>query len=396
VCPSRELTTTPRQRIALRREMHRQGAGSPVAEALLAGYGAEAVDSCAGESLCAAACPVGIDTGALMRDFRRARRGRAEERAATALARHWGTAGRAARTTLAAAAAVRARTRPADVLPDPTRTPQRGAAGPFGFLSDPPGAAPRLPHTAQRGAAAVYYPACANRLLGPARGRRGWVVQALVALAERAGSPLWIPPGVAGTCCAAPWRARGHEEGAALMANRAVEHAWGWTGGGRLPVVVDAQSCALGLGQGLVPLLTGANRELHEELTIVDAVSWTAEQLLPKLTVASPAGSAVLHPTCAGHRLAGPDAAAGDDPLAVLARALASEVAVPEDAGCCGCGSLTAGVTAAATRPEAEEVAARPYELYLSADRLCEAALERATGEPYESVLVALERATRP
>jgi D-lactate dehydrogenase len=180
------------------------------------------------------------------------------------------------------------------------------------------------------------------------------------------------------------------------MANRAVEHAWGWTGGGRLPVVVDAQSCALGLGQGLVPLLTGANRELHEELTIVDAVSWTAEQLLPKLTVASPAGSAVLHPTCAGHRLAGPDAAAGDDPLAVLARALASEVAVPEDAGCCGCGSLTAGVTAAATRPEAEEVAARPYELYLSADRLCEAALERATGEPYESVLVALERATRP
>ena len=38
VCPSRNVTTTPRQRIALRREMARQPAGSPVAQALLEQY----------------------------------------------------------------------------------------------------------------------------------------------------------------------------------------------------------------------------------------------------------------------------------------------------------------------------------------------------------------------
>ena len=38
VCPSRNVTTTPRQRIVLRREMARQPAGSPVLEALLEQY----------------------------------------------------------------------------------------------------------------------------------------------------------------------------------------------------------------------------------------------------------------------------------------------------------------------------------------------------------------------
>ena len=48
VCPSRDLTTTPRQRIVLRREMLRQPANSAVMDALLESYGHDAVDTCAG------------------------------------------------------------------------------------------------------------------------------------------------------------------------------------------------------------------------------------------------------------------------------------------------------------------------------------------------------------
>ncbi len=143
----------------------------------------------------------------------------------------------------------------------------------------------------------------------------------------------------------------------------------------------------------MAPYLTEANRELHEELTVVDAVSWAAEQLLPKLAVAGQLGAVVLHPTCAGRALG------ADEALERIAAALAREVVVPEDAGCCGLagerGVLDGRLTAAACRPEAEEVAGRAYDAYLSGSRFCEVALERATGEPYESVLVALERATR-
>jgi D-lactate dehydrogenase len=63
VCPSRDLTTTPRQRILLRREIARQPAGSPLREALLEEYEYDAIETCAADGTCRLACPVGIDTG---------------------------------------------------------------------------------------------------------------------------------------------------------------------------------------------------------------------------------------------------------------------------------------------------------------------------------------------
>ncbi|MEV6012520.1 FAD-binding and (Fe-S)-binding domain-containing protein [Streptomyces sp. NPDC051976] len=397
-CPSRDLTTTPRQRIVLRREMLRQPAGSPVLQALLDAYGYDAVDTCAGDSTCALACPVGIDTGALMRDFRRARHSRGRERAAAALATHWRAAERTARATVAAAGAIRDRVgdRPLAAAGALARRAAPAGVVPE-WLPELPGAAPRLPRTERTGAAAVYYPACVNRILGgPATGggQRGESLpQAVVTVSARAGLPVWIPDDVAGTCCAAVWHAKGFPAGGAVMANRIVEAAWVWTGGGRLPLVVDASSCTLGLAREVVPYLTDANRELHGELTVVDSVVWAAEQLLPKLTVANRVGCAVLHPTCSLRHLGHTDA------LETVARACAREVVVPDDSGCCGFaadrGTLHEELVDAATRREAEEVAARGYDAYLSANRMCELGMEHATGEPYESVLIALERATR-
>ncbi len=395
VCPSRDLTTTPRQRIVLRREMYRQPPGSPVLEELLDAYGYEAVDTCAGDSLCRTACPVGIDTGALMKDFRRARHSRTEQRAAASLATHWHTAERAARGAVAAADAVRERAgdRPLASAAALARRAIRPELMPA-WLPETPGAAPRMPRTSQRGATAVYYPSCVNRIFGPPGDHRGWVVQALVTLGERAGLPVWIPPDVTGTCCATIWHSKGYDAGNAVMANRIVEHAWAWTGGGRLPIVVDAGSCTLGLARDVVPYLTESNRELHGELTVVDAVAWAADRLLPRLTVTRQVGSAALHPTCASRHLEG-----SAEALEAVARACAREVVVPADAGCCGFagdrGMLHKELTDAATRRESEEVAARGYDVYVSANRMCEMGMERGTGEPYESVLAALERSTR-
>ncbi|SHK93525.1 FAD-binding and (Fe-S)-binding domain-containing protein [Actinacidiphila paucisporea] len=395
-CPSRDLTTTPRQRIVLRREMLRQPADSPVLRELLDAYGYAAVDSCAGDSTCKLACPVGIDTGAMMKEFRHAGHSRAQERAAGAAATHWRTAERAARATVASADAIRRRVgdRPLAAVTGAARRAARPELVPE-WLPEIPGAAPRaLPRTERDGAAAVYYPACVNRVFGPPEGRYGWVPQSLVTVSARAGLPVWIPPDVTGTCCAAIWHSKGYDEGNVVMANRIVEHAWVWTGGGRLPLVVDATSCTLGLTREVVPYLTDANRALHGELTILDATVWAADHVLPRLTVTTRVGSAVVHPTCSARHLGRPGPA-----LAEVAAALACEVVVPDDAGCCAFagdrGMLHAELTESATRAESEEVAARGFDVYVSASRMCEVGMARATGEPYESVVVALERATR-
>ena len=102
VCPSRHLTTTPRQRIVLRREMARQPEGSPVQRALLEQYGYDGVDTCAADGSCRLACPVAIDTGKLIKDLRLRSHGKRAERRALRLAERWAAVERAARGGLRA------------------------------------------------------------------------------------------------------------------------------------------------------------------------------------------------------------------------------------------------------------------------------------------------------
>ncbi|MDF6041029.1 FAD-binding oxidoreductase [Streptomyces sp. JH14] len=392
-CPSEDLTTTPRQRIVLRREMMRQPDGSPVESALLDAYGYDAVDTCAGDSTCKLACPVGIDTGAMMKDFRHRRHSPREERIAAVTAKNFKAVEVSAR--LAVAAADKIGDRLLETVTGLARKAVRPDLVPE-WLPEIPGAAARqLPPTSRKGASAVYYPACVNRIFGGPEGHRGpSLPQAVVAVSARAGKPVWIPEDVAGTCCATIWHSKGYDAGNAVMANRIVEAAWGWTAGGKLPLVVDASSCTLGIAHEVVPYLTDDNRELHRELTIVDSLVWAADELLPELTVLRKTGSAVLHPTCSMQHL-------GDvEQLRAVAEACAEEVVIPDDAGCCAFagdrGMLHKELTASATAKEAAEVNSREYDAYLSANRMCEIGMDRATGRSYYSVLMELERATRP
>ncbi|MEU3609609.1 FAD-binding and (Fe-S)-binding domain-containing protein [Streptomyces sp. NPDC035033] len=392
-CPSQDLTTTPRQRIVLRREMLRQADGSPVEHRLLEAYGYDAVDTCAGDSTCKLACPVGIDTGALMKEFRHRRHSPREERIAALAAKRFRAVETSARLAVGAAGLLgdgflervtglaRKAVRP-DLVPE--------------WLPEIPGAAPRrLPRTHRPAAAAVYYPACVNRIFGNPEGTSGpSLPEAVVTVSARAGLPVWIPDDVTGTCCATIWHSKGYEEGDALMANRIVEAAWGWTAGGRLPLVVDASSCTLGIAHEVVPYLTDDNRALHAELTVVDSLVWAADELLPRLEARRRVGSAVVHPTCSMRHL-------GDTGhLTAVAEFCAEEVVVPADAGCCAFagdrGMLHPELTASATAREAAEVTARPFDAHLSANRMCEIGMDRATGRRYASALLALERATRP
>ncbi|WP_432104199.1 FAD-binding and (Fe-S)-binding domain-containing protein [Streptomyces sp. bgisy091] len=396
-CPSEDLTTTPRQRIVLRREMMRQPDGSPVETELLDAYGYDAVDTCAGDSTCKLACPVGIDTGALMKNFRHHRHTPREERVAALTARHFKVVETGARLALGAAAFLtrHAGDRPLEVMTRLARKAVNPDLVPE-WLPETPGPASRaLPATSRAGASAVYFPACVNRIFaGPDGAGYLSLAKSVVSLSARASKPVWIPEDVAGTCCATIWHSKGYDTANAVMANRVVEAAWGWTAGGALPLVVDASSCTLGLAHEVVPYLTDENRALHEELTVVDSLVWAADELLPHLTVFRKQGSAVLHPTCSMEHL-------GDVAhLRALAEACAETVVVPDDAGCCGFagdrGMLHKELTDAATAKEAAEVNTRGYDAYLSANRMCEIGMDRATGHRYHSALIELERATRP
>jgi D-lactate dehydrogenase len=384
VCPSRNLTTTPRQRIVLRREMARQPAGSPVQRALLAEFEYEALETCAADGSCQLACPVGIDTGRLVKELRGKHHSGRAEGAALATARRWDTAEGASRVGLRFGGPLARRTERGQALPPPA-----------------PG---KLPATLHEGAAAVYVPSCTNRIFGGSAGpqaraagetsaHRPWVVEALVAVSARAGLPVWIPDDVGGSCCGLPWSSKGFGEAHRHKANEMVERLWGWSGEGALPIVVDAASCTHGIADPGPGVLEEVNAERLGKLEILDSVAWAHDRLLPWLEVSERLGSATVHPTCATRHL-------GLAPqLESLAAVLADEVYVAPSATCCGFagdrGISHPELTEAATRPQAEELAGRRFDAHLSSNRTCEIGLERATGEPYESFVILLERLTR-
>jgi D-lactate dehydrogenase len=367
VCPSRNLTTTPRQRIVLRREMARQPAGSPVQRALLEEFSYEALDTCAVDGSCQLACPVGIDTGKLVRELRRARHTERAERAALATARRWGVVEGASRAGLRFGGPLARRTKRGRALPPP--------------------APAKLPMTLHSGAAAVYVPSCTSRIFG------GSPVEALVEVSRRAGLPVWIPDDVVGSCCGLPWSSKGFGEAHRHKANEMVGKLWTWSGEGALPVVVDASSCTHAIADPGEGVLSEESSERLAELEILDSVAWANDRLLPWLGVAEKIGSATVHPTCAT-RLMGLAAS-----LESLAGALAEEVFVPPSATCCGFagdrGVSHPELTAAATADQAAELSSRRFDAHLSSNRTCEIGLARATGEPYESFVFLLERLTR-
>jgi D-lactate dehydrogenase len=392
VCPSLDLTTTPRQRIALRREMFRQPSDSPLQQQLIAQYDYDAVQTCAGDGTCSIACPVGIDTGALMKEFRHAAHTAGQESAALLAARHWAGAERSARLALATGA------KAGDRLMETVTNLARSVISPElmpAWRKAMPGPAPRdLPRTDREGAA-VYFPACINRIFGNSRSsdRTMSLPEALVTVSQRAGKPLWIPDDVHGACCATVWHSKGYHEGNRYMARETLDRMWAWSKEGTLPVVVDASSCTLGLASEIIPYLDDDRRARHRRLTMIDSVTWARSHLLPSLHISRTIGSVTVHATCSMQHLG-----TADD-LTELAAQLADEVVAPTAMTCCAYagdrGLLHPELTASATTREAQQVRSHPTTAHVSANRTCEVGMEQATGAVYESLIFLLEEATR-
>lgn len=393
VCPSRRATVTPRQRIVLRREMARQEEGSEVLAQLQKEYQYDAVDMCAADGTCSIPCPISIDTGAVMKKLRSQQATPAREKVALTTAQRWELVEKLARAGIVSANKVPHK--PLElganmarnvVAPDLLPT----VPGPL------PKAASRLPETPREGAGALYFPACINRIFGrPAGAAKDSVdlPRAIVELGRRAGQPVWIPEDVAGDCCGTPWSSKGYKEGFEYQAQKIVRDLWHWSEHGRLPIVVDAASCTHGLLDSVPEVLSPADRELWEDLKILDVVEWLRDEIAPHLPIVKSMGSIAVHPTCSTDHMG------ISQDLLDLAN-LCGDAKIPEGAMCCGSAGdrvmLHPELVESATREERASLDAEHFDAYVSDNRTCEMGLEMIAGKTYDSIAVLLERASRP
>ncbi|AOX46398.1 FAD-binding and (Fe-S)-binding domain-containing protein [Microbacterium sp. BH-3-3-3] len=386
VCPSRSLTLTPRQRIVVRRAStaaRERGDGALVAE-LERDYDYDGVQTCAVDGMCQTACPVLINTGTLMKRFRREDANPVLAAGWSAAATGWGAVTRAGSAALTVAAALP--TPLVRTVTDAARAVLGADTVPRYSAELPAGGASRRSLGSRVGAAgvepvAVFLPACVGSMFGASEGIGA--TAAFTRLLERAGVSAVVPDGIDALCCGTPWSSKGYAKGHATMSARVRAAVREATRDGALPVVCDASSCTEGFAATL----------RDDGIRVLDAVAFTASDLLPRLTPAPVAERLALHPTCSSTQL-------GIDPaLRAIGAVVASEVRVPDAWGCCAYagdrGMLHPELTEAATAPEAAEVAGWGADAYASCNRTCELGMTKATGESYVHVLELLERATR-
>ncbi|MGV8848967.1 MAG: FAD-binding and (Fe-S)-binding domain-containing protein [Propionibacteriaceae bacterium] len=379
VCPSRDLTLTPRQRIAVGRELASlELSGDHAAiRRIEKDFDYQVVHTCAVDGMCGVACPVNINTGLLVKKLRRTTIPAPTAAVWSTLAKHW-------KGTTASFSTVMSLT---DRLPGPLEVAlvgvdkaARATLGkdsiPLWSTELPGGGRPRRRPRPSGEVAAVYLPACVNVMFGPTEGPG--VQVSFEQLCATAGLNLLVPEEIESLCCGTPWSSKGIPKGYAAMRERVLPAIRKASDNGQLTVVCDASSCTEGFRH-----MIETDPELSVE--VVDCVSFVARHVLPVLGEYRKLDSLTVHPTCSSTQMGlNPD-------LMTVANAVAGAVHVPLDTGCCAFagdrGMLHPELTAAATRREAAEVAELGSTAHASCNRTCELGLTRATGTPYRHVV---------
>ncbi|WP_234399114.1 FAD-binding and (Fe-S)-binding domain-containing protein [Pseudoalteromonas sp. T1lg75] len=392
VCPSKEYTLTPRQRISLKRHEQQlalqqapqkapQQASDPNLIRRLASvrqsYQHLAIDSCAATGLCATRCPVGIDTGAYIKSLRAEQM---QHKPVISKIAAW-SANHFAMSSVLARVGVRGAHLSAKLVGTPrlerfSAQLQRRFGTPLYFSGWP-----RAQHDLPLGGKVsdgkekvVYVPSCGNRIF--ANATEPSVQQRLQSLCDKAGLTLVVPEAVAELCCGMPWQSHGFSDVATqkqLQLQRVIAQL---SEQGRWPVVMDASPCAL-----------QSQPQEQSVIRVLDSMRFASEYLLPRLAIETTQEPLWLHITCSSQHLDGGTA------MLSVARALSSKVSTTE-VSCCG----FAG-DKGFTHPQLNDHALRCVNeckpqgcsVGYSNSRTCEVGLTRHTGVSFSSLLDLLD-----
>ncbi|HCL13752.1 MAG TPA: 4Fe-4S ferredoxin [Pseudomonas sp.] len=385
VCPSNGLTLTPRQRIVIWRDIQarkRAGVDTTEIERL---YHYHGVETCAATGLCAQRCPVGINTGDLVRKLRG--REASKTGAANWLADHFSTAVQGTRFMLHAANG-------AHIILGTKRLAKLSATMTNASKGRVPQWTPATPQPLQRlhlpkpavqdeRPRVVYLAACVSRAMGPAA--RDQEQEPLLdktrSLLEQAGYQVIFPEQLNDLCCGQPFASKGYAEQGERKRQEMLDALLKASRGGLDPIYCDTSPCTLRLVQGLT----------DQRLDMYDPVRFIRTHLLDKLDFVPQDKPIAVHVTCSTQHLGEAQA------LIDIARRCANEVVIPEGIHCCGFAGDKGFTT-----PELNEHALRSLknavqicEEGISTSRTCEIGLSRHGEIDYHGLVYLVDRVTR-
>ncbi|MCP3890694.1 MAG: FAD-binding oxidoreductase [Desulfobulbaceae bacterium] len=388
VCPSKDVTFTPRQRIVGRREISRQMAANTDAKKvkeLTKAYSYPGKDTCAADSLCATRCPVGIDTGKMVKALREEANGPLANSVAGWVGSGFGGVAKTISTTLNVVDSVHkvtgtpfmdrasalARKATFDSLPLWNREMPSGVATIKKEVIDP-----------GNPLKVVYFPSCASRSMGgPARedSEREPLPEKTLSLLKKGGYEIIYPETLDKLCCGQAFESKGFLKQADVKAGELSDALLAVSENGAIPVLCDTSPC-----------LYRMRGTADERLQLFEPIEFVLTYLMDKLKFTKQEVKVAVHPTCSTRKMG------LEGELEQLAKACATEVVMPEDIYCCG----FAG-DRGFNFPELNEAALKDLRDHVctcdagySTSKTCEIGLSLHGGISYRSILYLVDDAS--
>lgn len=397
-CPSRDITTTPRRRIVIRRTLKKLQLTGDTSNynLLLKQSQYDVLDTCAVDGLCATACPVDINTGDLVKRLRRENHSVIVNRIALWVATHFKTIEWGARAALKIGFGIN------KLLGKNTMTNLTKGIKKIipsmplwsAQISYPPDCtiikSKKYSVATVSENTIVYFPSCISRILGTYKGKEKNIMETFLSICNKSGIVVIVLDNVSGSCCSQIFSSKGYKDAYQFTANNIIEKLWKASQDGVLPIVIDVSSCAYTLHH-LRPTLNEKNKQKFDQLTILDCVDFLHDKVMPTAIPTQQKNNIVLHSVCSLEKMK------TSHKFINLAKHFATDVTVPINMGCCGMagdrGFILPELTAAATHPEALEVKEKNYNGYYSSTKTCEIAMSDAVNKNYESILYLVDEA---
>lgn len=354
VCPSSNLTLSPRRRIVLRRERELHRSQPTIVQEIDKAWRYDGDATCAADSMCSFVCPVGIDTGMMVKGLRAQRTNSTIRRLTKYVASHMQIADAAASlvTTFQKKWGRSPNLRRSTSLQDQTE------------LID-----------------VLYIPSCPSRWFG--QNATFSLPEIVERLSVRAGIHCSRLSSMS-YCCGQPFESKGYTE-AATMARRAMLAAIHLrTKGQRPDILIDTSTCAASLQNDLE----------QEGYRVIDQTQF-ALRILTQCPPRHTLPRLVSHAGCGSHKLG-----TTTEFVRVL-KMCADQVIVPSTSPCCGMGGDVGirhpELPTSALRELAHDIVLLDQSvptLGVVPNTMCASALREATGVNYVSLLQIVELVT--
>lgn len=397
VCPSRELTLTPRQRIAVRKEIARleallaestKSTQKPAhiqaqLEELKKGYQYFGIDTCATCSMCSLSCPLEIDSGKIASKLSPAAKGTFSRFVATQSAKHFST------TLSLAKGGLRIANFSSNIVGKNTLS---NLSKKMSFLPYIPHSLPRAnayrleskDSNAQSQVAIIYFSTCINRSFAPQSSLKDTraLQEVFESLCEKARVSVVYPQNLSNLCCGKAYK--DYPQSAKLKRKevyRALESSvkeLQSKGVEQIHIVCDHSACSYELKNGL--------KELDSTLTILDMPECIESTLLPRLHITPLDEDIALYAMCATRK------GKWDKSLESIAKTCTNgEVIVHSKTQCCGFagnkGFICSELNASALRELSEFYKDRKLRFGFSSSSTCEIGLNDKTNITWQNLI---------